>query len=72
LWTYSGRGPADKCGDYYDPTHEHSIAWNDPDIGVAWGITDPLLSAKDMKYSTLAAAPREWLPQYQVKSPCVS
>jgi dTDP-4-dehydrorhamnose 3,5-epimerase len=61
-----------KCSDYYDPVDEHGIAWNDPDIGVAWGITDPLLSAKDVQYPTLATAPREWLPQYQVKAPCVS
>ena len=26
-----------KCSDFYDPTGEHGIAWNDPDIGIAWG-----------------------------------
>jgi dTDP-4-dehydrorhamnose 3,5-epimerase len=37
-----------KTTDYYAPAHERCLAWNDPDIGIAWpaGVT-PLLSAKD-------------------------
>ena len=39
-----------KCTDIYSPEHERTIAWNDPDLGVAWpvheGIT-PTLSEKD-------------------------
>jgi dTDP-4-dehydrorhamnose 3,5-epimerase len=23
------------------------VRWNDPEIGIDWGITEPLLSAKD-------------------------
>lgn len=41
-----------KCGAYYDPTNEFTVRWDDPDIGVAWPIEEPTLSAKD------AAAPR--------------
>jgi dTDP-4-dehydrorhamnose 3,5-epimerase len=37
--------------DYYSPEHERAVIWNDPSIGVAWPITDPILSPKD------AAAP---------------
>ncbi|MBI4878346.1 MAG: dTDP-4-dehydrorhamnose 3,5-epimerase [Planctomycetes bacterium] len=36
-----------KCTDYYDPGGELTVIWNDPDIGVAWPIADPELSAKD-------------------------
>ena len=37
-----------KTTDYYAPSHERTIAWNDPDIGIAWPLTGaPLLSAKD-------------------------
>ncbi|PTO65255.1 dTDP-4-dehydrorhamnose 3,5-epimerase [Vibrio splendidus] len=39
-----------KCTDYYNPKAEHSIKWNDPDIGIEWPITngeEPLLSGKD-------------------------
>jgi dTDP-4-dehydrorhamnose 3,5-epimerase len=37
-----------KCTDYYNPAAEHSIVWDDPEIGIEWPIKgEPLLSAKD-------------------------
>jgi dTDP-4-dehydrorhamnose 3,5-epimerase len=36
-----------KCTDFYDPGDELHIAWNDPDFGVQWPTTNPLLSEKD-------------------------
>jgi len=33
----------------YSPEHDRSIRWNDPEIGVAWGISNPILSEKDAK-----------------------
>jgi len=38
-----------KTTDYYAPEHERCIAWNDPDLNVAWPLdgTVPSLSAKD-------------------------
>lgn len=37
-----------KCTEYYSPKDEHSILWNDPDIGIEWPISDGIqLSAKD-------------------------
>ncbi|MCC3862334.1 dTDP-4-dehydrorhamnose 3,5-epimerase [Pseudemcibacter aquimaris] len=36
-----------KCTDYYDPTDEGCIIWNDPDIGINWPIDMPQLSEKD-------------------------
>jgi len=41
-----------KVTDYYSKEHDGSVAWNDPDLGVYWGVDDPILSDKD------AAAPR--------------
>jgi dTDP-4-dehydrorhamnose 3,5-epimerase len=32
---------------YYDGADEHGLAWNDPDVGLAWGITEPLISPRD-------------------------
>ena len=29
-----------KCTNYYDPTSEHSILWNDPDIGIEWPLVN--------------------------------
>ncbi|HIF9075034.1 dTDP-4-dehydrorhamnose 3,5-epimerase [Photobacterium damselae] len=37
-----------KCTDYYNPSAEHSILWNDPEIGIKWPLDKkPLLSDKD-------------------------
>ena len=36
-----------KCTDYYDPSDEGSILWNDPDLNISWPIVDPVLSTKD-------------------------
>ena len=36
-----------KCTDFYSPTHELSIAWDDPEIGIEWPVESPQLSAKD-------------------------
>jgi dTDP-4-dehydrorhamnose 3,5-epimerase len=56
-----------KCSDFYAPTDEHGILWNDPGLQIAWGITTPVLSEKDAKYPRLADVPRELLPRYPVK-----
>ncbi|WP_285021727.1 dTDP-4-dehydrorhamnose 3,5-epimerase [Novosphingobium sp. fls2-241-R2A-195] len=39
-----------KCTDFYDPPNEHSLMWNDPEVGIEWPLEgiDPQLSAKDM------------------------
>ena len=36
-----------KCTDTYSPEHEGSLLWNDPDLGIDWGVSAPKLSAKD-------------------------
>ena len=36
-----------KCSDVYVPGDQVSVRWNDPDIGIAWPLKDPLLSDKD-------------------------
>ncbi|MEI7250814.1 MULTISPECIES: dTDP-4-dehydrorhamnose 3,5-epimerase [Pectobacterium] len=36
-----------KCTDYYDPSDEGCLLWNDPELGIEWPITTPLLSDKD-------------------------
>jgi len=41
-----------KCDDLYSPKDEIVVRWDDPAIGIDWGVTNPSLSARD------AAAPR--------------
>jgi dTDP-4-dehydrorhamnose 3,5-epimerase len=53
-----------KCSDFYDPADERGIAWNDPDLQIAWGVKNPLVSEKDTRHPTLAEARRESLPQH--------
>ncbi|WP_066714619.1 dTDP-4-dehydrorhamnose 3,5-epimerase [Clostridium sp. Marseille-P299] len=43
-----------KTDNYYAPQSDRSIAWNDKDISVMWGIENPILSEKDAKAPTLA------------------
>ena len=42
-----------KCTDYYDPSDEGGLIWNDPDVAIKWPIDQPLLSDKDIKLPTL-------------------
>ena len=44
-----------KATDYYAPQHERCIAWNDPEIGIAWpGDVQPQLSPRDAAAGSLA------------------
>ena len=38
-----------KVDNLYNAEADRSIIWNDPDIGVDWGIENPILSEKDLK-----------------------
>ncbi len=48
-----------KCTDFYDPSDEVGIIWNDPDVAIEWPITDSILSAKDQVNQSLAAYAKE-------------
>lgn len=36
-----------KCDDVYDRPTERVLRWNDPTVGIDWGINDPIVSEKD-------------------------
>ena len=44
-----------KCDEYYHPESEAGIAWNDPQIGIEWPLSEDeiILSNKDRKHPTL-------------------
>ncbi len=50
-----------KCTDAYNSTAEGGIAWNDPDLGIAWPVHDPILSPKDTKFPRLRDLPMDRL-----------
>jgi len=53
-----------KCTDFYNPQAESGIAWDDPDIGIAWPDGNPILSEKDRNYPGLKDLLPARLPRY--------
>ena len=51
-----------KCDELYRPSEEIVVRWNDPSIGINWGIESPVLSARDAAAPLLANV--EGLPIY--------
>lgn len=46
---------------YYDGDDEFGVRWDDPEVGMDWGIRDPILSARDASCPTLADLRRDGL-----------
>lgn len=42
-----------KCNDYYNKELERGVKWNDPTLGIKWGIENPVLSKKDLQLPML-------------------
>jgi len=43
-----------RLSDYYEPELELGVAWDDPELGIEWPITDPILSDRDRNAPRLA------------------
>lgn len=56
-----------KCSDLYDPSAELRLIWNDPEIGVEWPTTEPVLSEKDREGLPLSSW-TDQLPTYVEKA----
>jgi dTDP-4-dehydrorhamnose 3,5-epimerase len=54
-----------KCTAAYNPRHESSIRWDDPDLGIAWPVAEPIVSAKDRAAPRLRDVAADRLPEYQ-------
>jgi dTDP-4-dehydrorhamnose 3,5-epimerase len=52
-----------KCDAFYSPADEITVRWDDPEIGAAWPIDNPILSDRDRAAPLLTQAAR--LPRYQ-------
>jgi dTDP-4-dehydrorhamnose 3,5-epimerase len=53
-----------KVTDFYDPTDEIHLLWNDPALGIRWPVQNPVLSDKDRRASLLKDLEPS-LPRYQ-------
>ena len=42
-----------KCSDLYVADDQHGVIWNDPTIGIAWPVREPILSDSDRAYGPL-------------------
>ena len=54
-----------KCTDYYAPTEERGIRWDDPSLKIMWPVPAPLLSEKDRVYPTLNSVQDGDLPEFK-------
>jgi dTDP-4-dehydrorhamnose 3,5-epimerase len=54
-----------KCTDFYDPAGEYGVHWQDPQLAIDWGVTSPVVSAKDARYLRLNQVSPDLLPRYE-------
>jgi dTDP-4-dehydrorhamnose 3,5-epimerase len=43
-----------KCDEFYSPANEIVVRWNDPALGIGWGISSPTVSPRDAAAPILA------------------
>jgi dTDP-4-dehydrorhamnose 3,5-epimerase len=54
-----------KCSAFYHPEYERGVLWNDPEIGINWGVQGPILSDKDRRNPPLSGISLKELPEYR-------
>jgi dTDP-4-dehydrorhamnose 3,5-epimerase len=48
---------------YYDGADELGVAWNDPALGLDWGVTEPIVSPRDRANPMLVDIPASAMPE---------
>ena len=46
-----------KCSDYYNPSGERGLYWDDPKLDIDWKVDDPIISGKDQHQPKLDEIP---------------
>jgi dTDP-4-dehydrorhamnose 3,5-epimerase len=52
-----------KATDFYTPSAERGVRWDDPLLGIQWPVEEPILSEKDRRYPLLTPTSAD-LPNY--------
>jgi len=52
-----------KCTDYYYPGDEGGLLWSDPDVGVRWPNSEPILATSDKEFPRLRDIATSRLPR---------
>lgn len=52
---------------YFNPADELGVAWDDPEIGADWGITEPILSERDQHNPLRSEIDRQWQPHFSLR-----
>lgn len=50
-----------KCSTFYSPSDEGGLLWSDPEIGIQWPVSNPVLSEKDQRLLRFSEFPKDWL-----------
>ncbi len=53
---------------YYNPADELGVAWDDPVIAADWGVTDPILSARDQTNPARSDLPEGRRPYWPMRT----
>ena len=53
---------------YYNPADELGVAWDDPAVDADWGVTDPILSARDQANPGRADLPAGRRPYWPMRT----
>ena len=53
---------------YYNPADELGVAWDDPAVDADWGVTDPILSARDQQNPLRKDIEPMWQPHADLRS----
>jgi dTDP-4-dehydrorhamnose 3,5-epimerase len=53
-----------KCTEYYRPSAETTLLWNDPELAIAWPVETPRVSDKDQRGVRLRDLPEVRLPRF--------
>jgi len=53
---------------YYNPADELGVAWNDPGVGIDWGVANPILSERDGANPSRADLPADRRPHHSLRT----